>query len=275
MTIVGAIKKTLESVNRPLTHKEIYEQIIENQFYFFGAKDPISLVRNKIRKHCIDLDFPSASPRKLFSIAKQTSGDSLVRYTLWNGVIPGPEKTTKTNTSKDLTSEEVLFSSHKEHISSIKNQLLDCIKSSDPSFFERIVVDLLLKMGYGWDSSLAAQVTGGRGDEGIDGVIYEDKLGLEKIYIQAKRYKLNSVTPSEIRDFIGAMSVKGARKGVFFTSSDFTTQATKHASQAQGMNITLINGSLLCDYLVQHEMGIERIFTYPVYEIDRNFFSDD
>lgn len=275
MTIVGAIKKTLELVDRPLTHREIHEQIIANQLYIFGAKDPISLVRNKIRKHCIDLDFPSASPRKLFSIAKQTSGDSMVRYTLWNGVMPGPEQITKINTSKDLTSEEVLFSSHKEHISSIKNQLLDCIKSSDPSFFERIVVDLLLKMGYGWDSSLAAQVTGGRGDEGIDGVIYEDKLGLEKIYIQAKRYKLNSVTPSEIRDFIGAMSVKGARKGVFFTSSNFTTQASKHASQAQGMNITLINGSLLCDYLVQHEMGIDRIFTYPVYEIDRNFFSDD
>jgi restriction system protein len=71
------------------------------------------------------------------------------------------------------------------------------------------------------------------------------------------------------------MSVKGARKGVFFTSSDFTAQAKKHAGQAQGMSITLINGSLLCDYLVQHEMGIEKIVTYPVYEIDRNFFNDE
>lgn len=117
-------------------------------------------------------------------------------------------------------------------------------------------------------------MTGGCGDEGIDGVIYEDKLGLEKIYIQAKRYKANLVSPGDIRDFIGAMSVKGARKGVFFTSSDFTAQAKKHAEQVQSMNITLINGPLLCDYLVQHEMGIEKIVTYPVYEIDRNFFSD-
>ncbi|MCR8721451.1 restriction endonuclease, partial [Pseudomonas syringae] len=175
---------------------------------------------------------------------------------------------------KDLISEELIFSSHKDHIFNIKNQLLDCIKSSDPAFFEKIVVDLLLKMGYGWHSSLAGHVTGGGGDEGIDGVIYEDKLGLEKIYIQAKRYKANLVSPGDIRDFIGAMSVKGARKGVFFTSSDFTSQAKKHAEQAQSMNITLINGSLLCDYLVQHEMGIEKIVTYPVYEIDRNFFSD-
>ncbi|EPF1435459.1 restriction endonuclease [Pseudomonas aeruginosa] len=273
MTIVGAIKEVLSLAEHPLTHKEIYEAITTKGLYSFGAKDPISIVRNKIRKHCIDLDFPSASPRKIFSIAHQNSKDSSVRYRLWDGVLPSAQ--TDTTVNKDRISEELLYSTHKDHITSIKNQLLDCIKSSDPAFFERIVVDLLLKMGYGWHSSLAGQVTGGKGDEGIDGVIYEDKLGLEKIYIQAKRYKQTSVSPGEIRDFIGAMSVKGARKGVFFTSSDFTAQAKKHASQAQGMSIMLIDGLLLCDYLVQHEMGIERIFTYPVYEIDRNFFNDD
>jgi restriction system protein len=272
MTIVGAIQKVLSESGRALTHKEIYECIISNRYYEFGAKDPLSIVRNKVRKHCIGVDFPSASPKKLFAISKQDNSSSALHYELWNGILPVVNK--KGVGEKDLISEELIFSSHKDHIFNIKNQLLDCIKSSDPAFFEKIVVDLLLKMGYGWHSSLAGHVTGGRGDEGIDGVIYEDKLGLEKIYIQAKRYKANLVSPGDIRDFIGAMSVKGARKGVFFTSSDFTAQAKKHAEQAQSMNITLINGPLLCDYLVQHEMGIEKIVTYPVYEIDRNFFSD-
>lgn len=273
MTIVGAIEKVLTEARRPLTHKEIYELIVSGGYYEFGAKDPVSIVRNKIRKHCFGVDFPSASPRKLFSIANSKSKDTVLFYELWNGNTVKKQEIEPSK--KDLISEELIYLSHKDHLENVKNQLLDCIKSSDPAFFEKIVVDLLLKMGYGWHSSLAGQVTGGKGDEGIDGVIYEDKLGLEKIYIQAKRYKNNAVQPSEIRDFIGAMSIKGARKGVFFTSSDFTSQADLHAKQAQNMNITLINGRLLCDYLVQHEMGIEKIVTYPVYEIDRNFFSEE
>ncbi|MEE2577312.1 HTH domain-containing protein, partial [Pseudomonas aeruginosa] len=168
VTIVGAIKEVLSLAEHPLTHKEIYEAITTKGLYSFGAKDPISIVRNKIRKHCIDLDFPSASPRKIFSIAHQNSKDSSVRYKLWDGVLPSAQ--TDTTVNKDRISEELLYSTHKDHITSIKNQLLDCIKSSDPAFFERIVVDLLLKMGYGWHSSLAGQVTGGKGDEGIDGV---------------------------------------------------------------------------------------------------------
>ena len=153
----------------------------------------------------------------------------------------------------------------------IKSQLLDQINSSDPAFFERLVIELLLYMGYGWDKKLAGRVTGGAGDEGIDGIISEDKLGLENIYIQAKRYK-NKVPPSEIRDFIGAMAIKGARKGVFFASSDFSEQAKNSAEKAQNMNITLINGTQLSEYLVQYEMGIAVVSDYKVYEIDKNFF---
>lgn len=273
MTIVGAIQKVLSQAGRALTHKEIYDCIITSGYYEFGAKDPISIVRNKLRKHCVGVDFPSASPRKLFAIAKQENISTASYYELWDGESSNAFK--EATGLRDLISEELIYKSHKEHILNIKNQLLDCIKSSDPAFFEKIVVDLLLKMGYGWHSSLAGHVTGGRGDGGIDGIIYEDKLGLDRIYIQAKRYKGNLVSPSDIRNFIGAMSLRGARKGVFFTSSDFTAEATKQAGQAQGMNITLINGQLLCDYLVQHEMGIEKIVTYPVYEIDRNFFNDE
>nr|WP_280529935.1 restriction endonuclease [Aeromonas dhakensis] len=168
--------------------------------------------------------------------------------------------------------EEIIHIKHVEHITLIKQQLLDCINSSDPAFFEQLVVRLLLKMGYGWHESLAGKVVGGSGDEGIDGIINEDKLGLEKIYVQAKRYKSNKVPPSEIREFVGAMALKGARKGVFFSSSSFTEQAMSSASKAQGMNVTLIDGVQLCDLLVQHGMGVAVISSVDILEIDRNFF---
>ncbi|WP_235891350.1 restriction endonuclease [Klebsiella pasteurii] len=150
--------------------------------------------------------------------------------------------------------------------------MLDAINSSDPAFFERLVVTLLLKMGYGWHESEAGKVVGGAGDEGIDGIINEDKLGLEKIYIQAKRYNSKKVPPSEIREFIGSMNQKGAHKGVFFSSSCFTEQAINSSEKAQGMNITLVDGEQLCEYLVQNGMGVAKVSTYEIYEIDKNFF---
>ena len=121
----------------------------------------------------------------------------------------------------ELLVEEIIHNNYSEHLMNLKQQLLGIIKSEDPAFFEKLVVDLLLKMGYGWNETTSGQVVGGRGDEGIDGIISEDKLGLENIYIQAKRYNSIKVPPNEVRDFIGTMTIKGARKGVFFTTSDF------------------------------------------------------
>lgn len=271
MTIVEAIEFVLKNSKRLMTHKEIYESLIENNLYAFGAKDPLSVVRGKLRKHCYGLDFPSASPKKIF-IEQKTNSQSKTVYGLWAG-----EKNEKTTNlvdkiSKEQLAEEVIHIKYLEHIGNIKQQLLDSINTSDPAFFEELVVKLLLRMGYGWDQSLSGKVTGGTGDEGIDGIINEDKLGLEKIYIQAKRYKQNKVPSSEIREFIGAMALKGARKGVFFSSSSFTESAIDSASKAQNMNITLINGEQLCEYLVQNEMGVAVVRTYGIFEIDKNFF---
>lgn len=273
MTIVEAIEKVLLDSNRPLTHKEIYGSIIDGGYYCFGAKDPASVVRSKIRKHCFGLDFPSSSPRKIFVESGLSSGKTL--YSLWDGKVvnePLVEKSTKEKTTKEQLPEEIIYIKHNEHVWSIKQQLLDCINASDPAFFEQLVVKLLLKMGYGWHESLAGKVVGGAGDEGIDGIINEDKLGLEKIYIQAKRYKHNKVPSSEIREFVGAMALKGARKGVFFSSSSFTEQALLSATKAQGMNVTLIDGIQLCDLLVQHGMGVAIVDTFEILEVDRNFF---
>lgn len=270
MTIIEAIRAVLEEEGKPLSHKAIYDRIVSKNYYSFGAKDPISVVRGKLRKHCYGLDFPSASPRKIF-IESGLRGKKPL-YSLWDG--SNQEKSEIVLTDTELLTEEVIYEKYNEHIASLKAKLLDELKSADPSFFENLVVKLLLKMGYGWHGSLAGSVLGGSGDNGIDGIISEDKLGLEKIYIQAKRYNNKKVPSNEIRDFAGAMVMRGARKGVFFSTSDYTVGARRSAEEAQGMNITLLNGDQLSELLVQHNMGVAKVTSYDIYEIDKNFFED-
>ena len=277
MTITDAITKVIKKEKKPLSHKVIYEKILDQNLYTFGAKDPVNVVRSKLRKHCYGLDFPSASPKKLFI---QTSGKSSSRnalYAIWDGVHTSFIDLTvmKGSTKVDLLPEEKVDKAHTEHLTSVSNQLLEYIKLSEPEFFEALVVKLLLKMGYGWDQKLAGQVVGGSGDGGIEGIISEDKLGLEKIYIQAKRYKNIKVTPGDIRDFIGAMVIKGARKGVFFTSSTFSQQAINHSKDARNMTVTLVDGNYLTDLLVQYELGLAMVKSYKLFEVDKNFFSID
>lgn len=271
MTIVEAITKVLSESKKPMTHNEIYSEIIRSGYYSFGAKDPVSIVRNKIRKHCVGLDFPSSSPKKIFQ-EFVSDGKKKPSYIIWDGNSTLSRTQHLGKKIKELLPEEIIHIKHAEHRNNLKTALLDEIINSDPSFFESLVVKLLLRMGYGWDESLAGKVVGGSGDEGIDGVIHEDKLGLEKIYVQAKRYSKNNIPPNEIREFIGAMNMQGARKGVFFSTSSFTEQSRSDAKKAQAMNITLVDGIQLCELLVQHGMGVAEVSSYSVYEIDKNFF---
>jgi restriction system protein len=271
VTIIEAIVNILREQGKALSHKEIYDHIIRKNYYSFGAKDPVSVVRGEIRKHCYGIDFPSASPRKIFVEVKLV-GQSKPLYGIWSGQSSIRETIKNGKESKEKLPEEIIHEKYLEHRESLKGELLDAINSSDPVFFEQLVVNLLLKMGYGWHESHAGKVVGGAGDEGIDGIINEDKLGLEKIYIQAKRYNSKKVPPSEIREFIGSMNQKGAHKGVFFSSSCFTEQAINSAGKAQGMNITLVDGEDLCEYLVQNGMGVAKVSTYEIFEIDKNFF---
>lgn len=276
MRIVDAIKDVLMSNGRPMSHQQIYNAIKKDALFSFGAKDPASVVRSQIRKHCYGLDFPSASPKKLFIVSNEKSSNSKPLYYILNKSEDiQSENIHKVESLTELLVEEVIHNKYQEHLKNLKQQLLGIIKSEDPAFFEKLVVDLLLKMGYGWNETTSGKTVGGRGDGGIDGIISEDKLGLENIYIQAKRYDFTKVPPREIRDFIGAMTIKGARKGVFFTTSEFTKQAKEHAIDAQGMSITLVDGRYLVNLLVQHEMGIATVENYIVYEVDKNFFADD
>lgn len=150
----------------------------------------------------------------------------------------------------------------------VKSELLDKLKGIDPFYFEKVILILLKKMGYG-DFSETAKT----GDGGIDGIINEDKLGLDKIYIQAKRYGENKVREKEIRNFIGAMS-GDTQKGVFVTTSSFDDGAIKKAHDAHH-TIILIDGVKLVDLMHQYNVGIQVKAIYEVKELDNDFFEED
>jgi len=150
----------------------------------------------------------------------------------------------------------------------VKTELLDKLKELDPYFFEKVILILLKKMGYGDFIE-----TSKSGDGGIDGIINEDKLGLEKIYTQAKRYNENKVREKDIRNFIGAMS-GDTSKGVFITTSTFDDSAIKKAREAHH-SIILIDGSKLVDLMHQYNVGVQVKTTYEVKEIDNDFFEGE
>jgi restriction system protein len=150
----------------------------------------------------------------------------------------------------------------------VKDELLEKLKEIDPFYFEKVILILLKKMGYG-DFIETAKT----GDGGIDGIINEDKLGLDKIYIQAKRYGENKVREKDIRNFIGAMS-GDTQKGVFVTTSTFDSGATKKAHDAHH-TIILIDGLKLVDLMHQYNVGIQVKAVYEVKELDNDFFEDN
>lgn len=150
----------------------------------------------------------------------------------------------------------------------VKDELLEKLKEIDPFYFEKVILILLKKMGYG-DFVETAKT----GDGGIDGIINEDKLGLDKIYIQAKRYGENKVREKDIRNFIGAMS-GDTQKGVFVTTSSFDEGATKKAHDAHH-TIILIDGLKLVDLMHQYNVGIQVKAVYEVKELDNDFFEDN
>jgi restriction system protein len=168
----------------------------------------------------------------------------------------------KNSSPQDLI--ETGFSEIEEHV---KGELLEKLKSIDPFYFEKVILKLLSKMGYG-----DFVETSKTGDGGIDGIINEDKLGLEKIYIQAKRYEDSKVREKDIRNFIGAMS-GDTNKGVFVTTSEFDEGAVKKAHDAHH-TIILINGKKLVDLMHQYNVGIQVKTVYEVKQVDVDFFEE-
>lgn len=150
------------------------------------------------------------------------------------------------------------------------SQLIDNIMEKQSEFFEKLIVDLLLKMGYGYDSN-SGIVVGGSHDNGIDGIIYEDKLGLSLIYLQAKRYSMgNNVGRREIQSFVGAM--QNIQKGVFITTSDFTKEAREYVERQQQKSLKLIDGKMLTQLMVKCEVEITSRECLKIYKVDSSYF---
>lgn len=154
----------------------------------------------------------------------------------------------------------------------LSEELLETIKNSSPQFFERLVVDLLLKMGYGGSREDAGEAIGKSGDEGIDGIIKEDILGLDNIYIQAKRWNYTIQRP-EIQKFVGALSGKNASKGVFITTSKFSRNAITYAKNVN-FTIILIDGEKLTNLMIDYNVGVSTESVYEIKKLDSDYFDE-
>lgn len=176
-------------------------------------------------------------------------------------------------TDSDATPEEALDAAYQRLRLDLEAEILDQVKSASPSFFERLVVELLVRMGYGGTLRDAGQAVGGSGDGGIDGIIKEDRLGLDVIYIQAKRWD-STVGRPEIQKFAGALQGHRARKGVFITTSAFSSDAIEFASRIDS-KIVLIDGSALAKHMIDHGVGVSTSRAYEVKRIDSDYFSEE
>ena len=152
-------------------------------------------------------------------------------------------------------------------------ELIETVKQNTPAFFEELVVKLLLKMGYGGSRQEAGRAVGRSGDGGIDGIINEDRLGLDAIYIQAKRWEGNVGRP-EIMKFVGALAGQRASKGVFISTSTYTHEARDYAAQSQ-YKVVLIEGERLAQLMIEYKLGMSVAAVYEVKRIDNDFFSED
>lgn len=174
----------------------------------------------------------------------------------------------------DQTPEENLDKAYQRIRKSLASELLNQVVDLSPAFFERLVVELLVKMGYGGSIKDAGKAMGKSGDEGIDGTIKEDKLGLDIIYIQAKRWKPgNVVGRPEIQKFVGALAGQGAKKGIFITTSNFTKEALDYTPRNE-TKIVLIDGELLAQLMIDYNLGCTTQQTYEIKKIDSDYFGE-
>jgi restriction system protein len=173
----------------------------------------------------------------------------------------------------ERTPEEALESSYKQLRDNLANELLQQIKSCSPGLFEKIVVELLVKMGYGGSRQDAGRAIGRSGDEGIDGIIKEDRLGLDIIYVQAKRWG-NSVGRPEVQKFAGALQGQRARKGIMITTSNFSKEALDYASRIDS-KIVLIDGEQLAQLMIDHGLGVSPVAVYEIKKIDTDYFTEE
>jgi restriction system protein len=171
------------------------------------------------------------------------------------------------------TPEEALEGAYDQLRKGIESDLLEQVAAASPGFFERLVLDLLLQMGYGGSREEAGRVLGRSGDGGVDGIINEDRLGLDVVYIQAKRW-VDSVGRPEIQKFAGALQGHRAKKGVFITTSSFSRDAIEFAERID-TRIVLLDGHRLASLMYEHGIGVSPRATYHVKQVDTDYFTEE
>jgi restriction system protein len=180
-----------------------------------------------------------------------------------------PKETQEDDTQTPEEAIEIAYQAIRNNLASdLIQQIMEC----SPSFFERMVVDLLVKMGYGGTRKDAGQAVGQSNDEGIDGIINEDRLGLDVIYIQAKRWE-SSVGRPEIQKFVGALQGQRAKKGIFITTSSFSKQAVDYASMIES-NVVLIDGEMLAKLMIDNNVGVSSVAAYEIRRVDSDYFNE-
>ena len=171
------------------------------------------------------------------------------------------------------TPEEAIEVAYQNLRQNLADEILRTIKSCSPAFFERLVIDLLVTMGYGGTRTDAGKAIGKSGDDGIDGILNEDRLGLDVIYIQAKKWE-NSVGRPEIQKFAGALQGQRAKKGIFITTSTFTKDAQDFAARIDS-KITLVDGASICQLMIDYGVGVNPVATFELKRLDSDYFFED
>lgn len=279
-----SISETIENLAKEfnLTDKELNELLpsgtqykFDNRVYWAKAHLRMAgLVENTKRSHFV---ITGAGLELLKKNPNQINIQLLKKYPCYIEHLRPKENIEKNETEIDnvnnLTPEESLEYYYQKIRKAIAQELLSKIKKMTPSAFEKLVVDLLVKMGYGGSIADAGKSIGKSGDEGIDGIIKEDKLGLDVIYIQAKKWE-GVVGRPELQKFVGALAGQGAKKGIFITTSYFSKEAIEYNPKNE-TKIVLIDGEQLAEYMIDLDLAVSNVSIYKIKKIDLDYFGEE
>ena len=269
-----------------LNADELAQRIPSGTAFLFANR--IGWAKTHLKAACL-IEAPSRSVYRLTARGRELLATSptfvnlsvLRRYPEYNtfrsGGASGESTATVTPSTVEAleqrTPDDLIDEGYRLARAALSVELRERILAMSPAGFEQLVIDLLTAMGYGGAYEDAAKVVGRSGDEGIDGVIKEDRLGLDTIYVQAKRWQ-SSVGRPEIQRFAGALQGQRARKGVFITSSAFSAEAQRYAASIQ-MTIVLVDGATLADLMIDHGVGVATTKRIDIKRVDSDYFSEE
>lgn len=275
-------RETIDALSKrfQLTDEELAELLPSGQQSVFTNR--VAWAKAHLKKAVL-LESPSRglykiTPRGLEALAQSNQQINLKylkqfeEYSYGNSGNSNTKEKDEQKPSDTLTPSEYIETGYQQIRQELEDELLTKIKDSSPAFFEHLVVELLVAMGYGGSRKDAGQTIGRSGDGGIDGVIKEDRLGLDAIYIQAKRWE-GVVGRPEIQKFAGALQGQRARKGVFITTSGFTKEAIEYVSMIDN-KIVLMGGKELTGLMIDFDVGVSKITSYDVKRIDLDYFEE-